>query len=104
MSNVMRRSAGLACAVMILLGCAGRTAKPAVARGAYPDRANAQRTGAYDTEGPRKMTDTVVLFTQPGKLGFGVGTASPVVEGSLALFGSGDSSLYALDVRTGAER
>jgi hypothetical protein len=46
MSNMMRRSAGLVCAVITLLGCAGRSAKPAVARGDFPYRANAQRTGA----------------------------------------------------------
>jgi len=99
MSTVMRCSAGLACAVILQFGCAGRLAKPAVARGDFPYRANAQRTGAYDSEGPRKATDTVVFFTKPGKLGFGLGFAGPAVAGEVAYFAAADSYLYAYDVK-----
>lgn len=60
---------------------------------------NIARTGAYESSGPRQLKGVKWKFKTNGHI-----FSSPAIAGGVIFIGSGDTHLYAIDQRTGAEK
>ena len=61
-------------------------------------RGNLERTGVYNTDGPKELPEIKWKFKTGGSSSF------PVVCGGVVYFGSCDGNFYAIDTKTGQEK